>query len=50
MFRFRNTVWTAVMAVIFGVTAVSLAFAGCSSEIVYSFGVFGLIFATLTPK
>jgi hypothetical protein len=50
MFRFRNMVWTAVLAVTFGAISVGLAIAGCSAEVVGGFGVFGLIFAILTPK
>ncbi len=50
MFRLRNMVWTAVMAVAFGAIAVGLALAGCGTEIVCGFGIFGVIFAILTPK
>lgn len=50
LFRLRNLVWSAVLAAVSGLAAVVAAFVGCSLEIVAGLGVFGVIFAILTPK
>lgn len=50
LFRFRNLVWTAVLAAVLGLSAVIAAFFGVSLEIVASLGIFGLILAVLSPR
>lgn len=46
----RDIVWTAIAAVVMGVTSVATAVFGCSLEISTSIGILGLVFAVLTPK
>jgi hypothetical protein len=50
MNRFKNLVWTAVLAVLCAAVAVVSAVIGASAEIVTGFGLAGAILAILTPR
>lgn len=50
MNRFKNLVWTAVLAVLCAAVAVVSAVIGANAEIVTGFGLAGVILAILTPR
>jgi len=50
MGRFKNLVWTAILAVACAAVAAGSAVLGSSAEVIVGFGLAGAILAILTPR
>lgn len=48
--RLRDLVWPAIAAVVMGTLSVATAVFGASAQVSLSLGIFGVIFAVLTPR